>query len=55
VPVGEEERARMLRPEDVADLIVYVAGLPPHVVVNEVMITPTWNRTYVGEVRRAGL
>jgi NAD(P)-dependent dehydrogenase (short-subunit alcohol dehydrogenase family) len=55
VPVGEEERARMLRPEDVADLIVYVAGLPPHVVVNEVMITPAWNRTYVGEVRRAGL
>ena len=55
VPVGAEERARMLRPEDVADLIVYVAGLPPHVVVNEVMITPTWNRTYVGEVRRAGL
>jgi NADP-dependent 3-hydroxy acid dehydrogenase YdfG len=55
VPVGEEERARMLRPEDVADLILYVACLPPHVVVNEVMITPAWNRAYVGEVRRAGL
>ena len=55
VPVSEEERARMLRPEDVADLILYVACLPPHVVVNEVMITPTWNRAHVAEVRRAGL
>ena len=55
VPVGEEDKARMLRPEDVADLILYVACLPPHVLVNEVMITPAWNRAYVGEVRRAGL
>ncbi len=55
VPVGEEDKARMLRPEDVADLILYVARLPPHVLVNEVMITPAWNRAYVGEVRRAGL
>jgi NADP-dependent 3-hydroxy acid dehydrogenase YdfG len=55
VPVSEEERARMLQPEDVADLILYVACLPPHVVVNEVMIAPTWNRGYVMEVRRAGL
>ena len=31
-----------------------VAGLPPHVVVSEVMITPTWNRAYVAEARRAG-
>ena len=55
VPVSDEERAQMLRPEDVADLIVYVASLPPHVVINEVMITPTWNRAYVAQVQRAGL
>jgi hypothetical protein len=41
--------------EDVADLIVYVASLPAHVVINEVMITPTWNRAYVDQVQRAGL
>lgn len=55
VPVSDEDRARMLRPEDVADLIVYVASLPAHVVINEVMITPTWNRAYVDQVQRAGL
>lgn len=47
VPVSAEERARMVQPEDVADLIRYIACLPPHVVINEVMITPTWNRAYV--------
>ena len=47
VPVSREERARMVQPEDVADLILYLACLPPHVVINEVMITPTWNRAYV--------
>ena len=55
VPVSDEDRAQMLRPEDVADLIVYVASLPAHVVINEVMITPTWNRAYVDQVQRAGL
>ena len=55
VPVSDEDRAQMLRPEDVADLIVYVASLPAHVVINEVMITPTWNTAYVDQVQRAGL
>jgi NAD(P)-dependent dehydrogenase (short-subunit alcohol dehydrogenase family) len=46
VPVSAQDRARMLQSEDVADLIVYVAGLPPQVCLNEVWITPTWNRGY---------
>jgi NADP-dependent 3-hydroxy acid dehydrogenase YdfG len=52
VPVSAEERARMLRAEDVADLIRYVALLPPHVCLNEVWITPTWNRGYVAAMNR---
>ncbi len=54
VPVSAEERARMVQPEDVGDLIRYIACLPPHVLINEVMITPTWNRTYVAALRRSG-
>lgn len=46
-PVSAEERARMVQSEDVGDLIRYVACLPPHVVLNEVWINPTWNRSYV--------
>lgn len=52
VPVSAEDRARMLKAEDVADLIRYVALLPPHVCLNEVWITPTWNRGYVAGLAR---
>jgi len=54
VPVSAEDRARMLRASDVGDLIVYIACLPAHVVINEVMISPTWNRGYVGALSRKG-
>ena len=50
VPVSKEERARMAQSEDVGDLIRYVACLPAHVVINEVRITPTWNRGYVANL-----
>jgi NADP-dependent 3-hydroxy acid dehydrogenase YdfG len=53
VPVSAEDRARMLRPEDCADLIRYVACLPASVCLNEVLITPTWNRGYVAARARA--
>jgi NADP-dependent 3-hydroxy acid dehydrogenase YdfG len=52
VPVSKEDRARMAQSEDVGDLIRYVACLPPHVVINEVMINPTWNRGYVANLNR---
>jgi NADP-dependent 3-hydroxy acid dehydrogenase YdfG len=47
VKMTAEELAQMLRPGDLGDLIRYVAGLPPHVCLNEVIISPTWNRAYV--------
>jgi NADP-dependent 3-hydroxy acid dehydrogenase YdfG len=50
VKVTPEERARMLQPEDMANLIVYVAGQPPHVCINEVTISPTWNRSYLRQI-----
>ena len=43
----------MAQSEDVGDLIRYVACLPAHIVINEVMINPTWNRGYVGALQRA--
>ena len=52
IPVTKEERARMAQSEDVGDLIRYVACLPPHIVINEVMINPTWNRRYVADLQR---
>lgn len=40
-PVSEEQRAAILKADDVADAIVYVAGLPPRVSVPELIIKPT--------------
>jgi NAD(P)-dependent dehydrogenase (short-subunit alcohol dehydrogenase family) len=51
VPVSAEDRARMVQPEDCGDLIRYVACLPSRVVMNEVLLGPTWNRTYVAALR----
>jgi NADP-dependent 3-hydroxy acid dehydrogenase YdfG len=47
VNVTEEERARMLQSEDMANLYVYIATQPPHVCINDVTIAPTWNRAYL--------
>ena len=49
-PPPPEARARMLQPADMGDIILYVARLPKHVCMNEVTISPTWNRTYLGEL-----
>jgi NADP-dependent 3-hydroxy acid dehydrogenase YdfG len=51
-PVSPEDRARMVQSADVGDLIRYVACLPAHVVLNEVWIAPTWNRSYVAALER---
>lgn len=52
VPVTTAERKRMAQSEDVGDLIRYVACLPAHICINEVWITPTWNRGYVANLNR---
>ena len=39
-PVSEEHRKSILQPEDVAAAILFIAGLPPHVAIPELVITP---------------
>jgi NADP-dependent 3-hydroxy acid dehydrogenase YdfG len=51
-PVSAEEKARMVQPQDCADLILYIALLPPRLVMNEVMLSPTWNRAYVAAIEK---
>lgn len=46
-PPGEEERARMLQASDLGELILFIATRPPTVCLNEVVISPTWNRMYM--------
>jgi NAD(P)-dependent dehydrogenase (short-subunit alcohol dehydrogenase family) len=51
-PVGPEVRARMVQPQDCADLIRYIALLPARLCMNEVMLSPTHNRRYVAEIEK---
>lgn len=47
-PPSAEERARMLQVDDLAATVRFVAEMPPHACINEVLISPTWNRFYQG-------
>lgn len=42
VKVPDEQKARMVHPEDIGSLIVAIAQLPKHVVVPELVIKPTY-------------
>lgn len=47
------ELARMLQEEDLGQAILFVATLPPRVCVNELIISPTYNRFYAGGLEPA--
>lgn len=48
VPPPPEERAKMLQAEDLGRTIRFVAEMPPHACINEITISPTWNRIFLG-------
>jgi NADP-dependent 3-hydroxy acid dehydrogenase YdfG len=47
-PPSPEELTRMLQPEDLGRTIRFVAEMPARVCFNEILISPTWNRMFVG-------
>ncbi len=47
VPVSKADKDKMLQAEDLGDMILYVCQAPPHVCINEILISPTWNRLAV--------
>jgi NADP-dependent 3-hydroxy acid dehydrogenase YdfG len=52
VPPSPEDRARMVQEDDVGKTILFIAEMPAHVCLNEIHITPTWNRGYLGAADR---
>ena len=48
VPPAQEDVDRMLQPEDLGRTIRFVAEMPPHACLNEIVISPTWNRLLLG-------
>ena len=44
----QEEQDRMLQEEDLGRTIAFVAAMPPRACINEIIISPTYNRFYFG-------
>ena len=51
VPVSAEDRAQMVQPEDCGELIKFLAQMPNHVCIDDLTISPTFNRGYVALAR----
>jgi NADP-dependent 3-hydroxy acid dehydrogenase YdfG len=50
VPVSELDRAKMLQPDDLAQTILFVSRMPESVCLNEILMSPTWNRGYIARL-----
>lgn len=48
VPPSQEDIERMLKAEDLGRVIRFAAETPAHVCLNEIVVTPTWNRLLLG-------
>ena len=48
--LSDEVKAKMLRSEDVGETIAFLARLPKTVCINELIISPTWNRLYIKDL-----
>ena len=51
IPVSAEDRSKMVQPEDCGELIRFLAQLPNHVCINDVTISPTYNRLYAADAQ----
>jgi NADP-dependent 3-hydroxy acid dehydrogenase YdfG len=52
VPPPPEERARMLQADDLGKTLLFICSLPPRACVNEIIVSPTWNRFYLGGLEK---
>lgn len=48
VPPSDHDLERMLQVDNLAETVRFVAEMPAHVCLNEILISPTWNRFYQG-------
>lgn len=49
-PPTAQERDRMLQPDDVGGVIRFLAELPAGLCINQLVISPTWNRFYINDL-----
>lgn len=54
-PPSDEDLGKMLQADDLGAMVRYIAEAPDHVCINEVLISPTWNRSFVGVAELGGM
>lgn len=50
-PPSAADRDRMVQSEDCGEIVAFLARLPAHVCINELTVSPAWNRGYVGQAQ----
>lgn len=48
IPVPADEKAKMAQPEDLGDVVLFLAELPARVCINDITVSPTHNRLFLG-------
>jgi NAD(P)-dependent dehydrogenase (short-subunit alcohol dehydrogenase family) len=51
IPESPDTMARMMQPEDLGRVIAFVAAQPPHLCINEIVLSPTHNRGYISTMQ----
>lgn len=51
IPETPETLARMVQPQDMGEIVAFLAKQPKHVCINELVVSPTHNRGYIGAMR----
>jgi NADP-dependent 3-hydroxy acid dehydrogenase YdfG len=49
-PLDDDVKALMRKSEDLGEAILFVARLPKSVCINDMLISPTWNRAYIANL-----
>ena len=45
-----EQKNKMLQPDDLGETISFLCQMPKHVCINELTISPTWHRRYIADL-----
>ena len=45
-----EQKNKMLQPDDLGETISFLCEMPKHVCINELTISPTWHRRYIADL-----
>ena len=48
--LSEEQKNKMLQPDDLGETIAFLCQMPKHVCINELTISPTWHRRYIADL-----